>query len=264
MAKSAKLGQNFLRDRNFARRIVELLEAPRGPLLEIGAGYGSLSEPLLEKFPGRQVTLVEIDPALVKELEINFAGRAQIFSGDILGVDLESIYPQTRVNVIGNLPYHISKRLIDWFIGQREKISTAVLMLQKDFIDKLLSPAGGKKYNAQSVIFQLLFTARRCFDVPRGAFAPAPKVLSTVLAIQPADSPLRAEAGEFYRFVKLCFAERRKTLLNNLAPYYEKKILSAVTASSGLSNQARAEQLPADLFFALFTALKKCAANGPE
>ena len=257
MAKSAKLGQNFLRDRNFARRIVELLEAPRGPLLEIGAGYGSLSEPLLEKFPGRQVTLVEIDPTLVKELEINFAGRAQILSGDILGVDLENIYPQTRVNVIGNLPYHISKPLVDWFIARGEKISAAVLMLQKDFVDKLLSGENRKKYNAQSVVFQLLFRARRAFDVPRGAFSPQPKVVSTVLVIQPADSPLRAAADEFYRFVKLCFAERRKTLGNNLAAHYEKKALAAAAAACGLSAQTRAEQLPAETFQCLFQAVRQ-------
>ena len=67
-------------------------------------------------------------------------------------------------------------------------------MLQKDFVDKLLSArrAPSKKYNAQSVVFQLLFQARRCFNVPAGAFTPAPKIMSTVLAVRPADSPLQA------------------------------------------------------------------------
>lgn len=257
MSKSAKLGQNFLSDRNFARKIVELLEAPAGPLLEIGAGRGSLSELLLEKFAGRQAALVEIDPGLVSELENRFAGRAQIFSGDILQIDLAKIFPQTRVTVIGNLPYHISKPLVDWFIVQREKISEAVLMLQKDFVDKLLAPSGGKKYNAQSVVFQLLFQARRCFDVPAGAFKPAPKIISTVLAVRPADPPLQAEANEFYRFVKLCFAERRKTLGNNLATHYEKKVLAAMAAASGISIQARSEQLPPESFYRLFLAVQK-------
>ncbi len=275
MAKSAKLGQNFLRDMNIARKIVALLEAAPEPLLEIGAGHGSLSGLLLKKYPGRQVTLVEIDPVLVQELESLFAnpegphqvGRARVLAADILHVDLAEMFPQTRVDVIGNLPYHISKPVVDWLIQQREKVRTAVLMLQKDFIDKLLaprgglSPAGGKKYNAQSVVFQLLFTARRCFDVPRGAFAPAPKVLSTVLAIQPAGSALGQEADEFYRFVRLCFAERRKTLWNNLAAQYDKKALPALAAACGLSPQARAEQLPADRFPPLYAALKKCTGE---
>ncbi len=263
MAKSAKLGQNFLRDMNIARKIVALLEAAPEPLLEIGAGHGTLSGLLLERFPGRPLTLVEIDPALVLELEGRFAGTedprrgARVLAADILHVDLAEMFPQTRVDVIGNLPYHISKPVVDWLIGQREKIRAAVLMLQKDFIDKLLSPAGGKKYNAQSVVFQLLFTARRCFDVPRGAFAPAPKVLSTVLAIRPAGSELRQEADEFYRFVRLCFAERRKTLWNNLAAHYDKKALPALAAACGLSPQARAEQLPAETFQRLFLAARR-------
>ena len=72
MAKSAKLGQNFLRDMNIARKIVALLDAAAEPLLEIGAGHGTLSGLLLDRFAGRQVTLVEIDPALVSELEGRF------------------------------------------------------------------------------------------------------------------------------------------------------------------------------------------------
>jgi 16S rRNA (adenine1518-N6/adenine1519-N6)-dimethyltransferase len=169
--------------------------------------------------------------------------------------------PKGQVAIIGNLPYHISKRLIDWFIGQRTKISAAVLMLQKDFVDKLLSLAGGKRYNAQSVVFQLLFQARRCFNVPAGAFTPAPKINSTVLAIRPVESPLQAAAAEFYPFVKLCFAERRKTLWNNLAPHFEKQVLSAAAAACGLSEQTRAEQLSADHFLAFFIAIKKSGAD---
>jgi len=262
MPKSAKLGQNFLRDRNFARKIVDLLHEPQGPLLEIGAGRGILSELLVEKFPGRPITLVEIDPALAGELERRFNGRAEILGSDILLIDLALMFPLNRIAVIGNLPYHISKPLIDWFIAQRAGVSEAVLMLQKDFVDKLLArggglaAAGGKKYNAQSVVFQTLYQARRCFDVPAGAFKPSPKITSTVLVVYPADSPLQAATDEFYKFVKLCFAERRKTLWNNLAQYYKKEILTVLASESGLSPQTRAEQLPPNLFLTLFIALK--------
>ena len=93
--------------------------------------------------------------------------------------------------------------------------------------------------------------------MPRGAFAPAPKVLSTVLVARPADSLLRPEADEFYRFVRLCFAERRKTLWNNLGPHMDKKALPALAAACGLSAQARAEQLPAEAFQRLFQAARR-------
>ena len=256
MGKSAKLGQNFLRDRNIARRIVGLLEAPTGPLLEIGAGKGILSGLLLEKFPGRRITLVEIDPGMVTMLERRFGARAEIAAGDILRTDLAETYPKERVAVIGNLPYHISKPLIDWFIAQRQKISEAVLMLQKDFVDKLLAEAGSKKYNAQSVVFQLLFQTRRCFDVPPGAFAPAPKIISTVLAVQSADASLQGKVDDFYDFAKRCFAERRKTLWNNLAPHIEKDLLASMFETCGLEQRVRGEQLPANSFYELFLSAK--------
>jgi 16S rRNA (adenine1518-N6/adenine1519-N6)-dimethyltransferase len=261
---TAKLGQNFLCNKNIAKKIInEFLPQP-GPVLEIGAGHGILSELLLEKIPANLLTLVEIDRFLAQGLQKRFGSQLKIMETDILEIDLAQLYPQGQVGIIGNLPYHISKELIDWFIAQRAKISLAVLMLQKDFVDKLLSPAGGKKYNAQSVMFQHLFTSRRCFDVPAGAFTPAPKVTSTVLAVRPVNSPLQTEANEFYNFVKLCFGSRRKTLWNNLAPHYEKKVLAAMATDSGLAPQKRAEQLPPDLFLVLFTALKKYTSESQK
>jgi len=264
VTKSAKLGQNFLRAGQVARRIVDLLEAPAGPILEIGAGEGMLSGPLLEKFPGRRLVLVEVDPRLVTELERRFAGpnsprrggRVEILAGDILQVDMEKLFPGERAAVIGNLPYHISKPLVDWLIAQRAKIGRAVLMLQKDFVDKILAPAGGKNHHAQSVVFQLLFQSRRCFDVPAGAFTPKPKIVSTVIAARPVESPL-PDGAEFYDFVKLCFAGRRKTLANNLAQRYPDAVVADLFAAFGLKRDIRAEQLPADRFPPLYAALKK-------
>ena len=256
MAKSAKLGQNFLHNKNVAAKIVtEFLPQP-GPVLEIGAGPGILSELLLEKIPASQLTLVEIDPFLVQNLRQRFGSQLQIIDRDILDIDLAGMYPDEHVGIIGNLPYLISKDLIDWLIRQRAAIGSAVFMLQKDFVDKLLSPPGGKKYNAQSVVFQLLFQARRCFNVSPGSFIPRPRIVSTVLSVRPAESPLEVNVDKFHDFVKLCFVERRKTLWNNLAPHFEKHVLFATATACGLSDHARAEQLSAASFLAFFTALK--------
>ena len=264
MAKAAKLGQNFLRDRNIAAKIInEFLPQP-GPVLEIGSGPGILSELLLEKIPASLITLVEIDPLLAQGLRQRFGSQLKIMERDILEIDLAQMYPQGQVNIIGNLPYHISKDLIDWFIAQRARISEAVLMMQKDFVDKLLSPAGGKKYNAQSVAFQLFFQARRCFNVPAGAFSPAPKIISTVLVVHPAPAPLQAVSDEFYDFVKLCFAERRKTLWNNLAPHIEKNLLASMFDTCDLEQRVRAEQLPANSFYELFLTANEPTALDAE
>ena len=264
MPKSAKLGQNFLHDRNIAAKIIDVFlpqagpsrPALTGPVLEIGPGPGILSALLLERVPAGLVTLVELDRFLAQRLKERFGDPPRVIREDILKVDLARLYPGERVAVIGNLPYHISKPLVDWLIVQRRKIGSAVLMLQKDFIDKLLSPAGSKKYNAQSVVFQLLFQARRCFDVPAGAFTPKPKIVSTVIAARPVESPL-PDGAEFYDFVKLCFAGRRKTLANNLAQRYPDAVVADLFAAFGLKRDIRAEQLPADRFPPLYAALKK-------
>jgi len=256
MAKSAKLGQNFLRDEGVARRIVDLVPPGPGPLLESGPGGGILTRLLLERFPRRRLTLVEIDPGLADRLCKEFGARARGLNRDILDVDLPGLSPGERVTVAGNLPYHISKPLIDWFIAQRQGISASVLMLQKDFIDKLLASCGGKKYNAQSVAFQLLYRCRRGFDVSAGAFVPRPKVVSTVIVAEPAEPPIQ-DAEEFYAFVRQCFAGRRKTLANNLAPHAGSEALTAAFAALGLAQNVRSEQLEPERIAALWQALEK-------
>ena len=174
MPKSAKLGQNFLHDKHVAAKIIAAFLPQDGLVLEIGAGPGILSGLLLDHIPAERLTLVEVDRFLARQLRQRFGDPPRIIEEDILKIDLARLYPKERVAVIGNLPYHISKELIDWLIVQRGRIAAAVLMLQKDFVDKVLAAPGGKKYNAQSVLFQLLFQARRCFHVPAGAFTPAP------------------------------------------------------------------------------------------
>jgi len=257
MPASVKLGQNFLHDKNIAAKIISMFLPQTGAILEIGPGPGILSALLLAAIPADRVTLVEVDRFLAQELRQRFGTAPRIIQEDILKVELTALYPQDRVAVIGNLPYHISKELIDWFIAQRGRIGSAVLMLQKDFVDKVLAAPGGKKYNAQSVLFQLLFQVRRCFHVPAGAFTPAPRIMSTVIAVRPTDFALAPAADEFYSFVKWCFAERRKTLWNNLALHQDKKTLAAAFAACGLAATIRAEQLPPEFFLRLFAAMSK-------
>lgn len=110
MGKSARLGQNFLRDANIARRIVDLVPPGSGPLLEIGAGKGILSERLVGKFPGRRIALVEIDAFLLAELERRFHGRAEILHQDILQLDLAALFPGKTVTLVGNLPITSPRR----------------------------------------------------------------------------------------------------------------------------------------------------------
>lgn len=253
MTKSAKLGQNFLRDEGVARRIVELVPPGEGPLLEIGPGGGILTRLLLERFPRRSLTLVEVDRGLADGLRLEFGAQARVLNRDILEVDLAVLFPGERVTAAGNLPYHISKPLVDWLIAQNRRIAVAVVMLQKDFVDKILAQPGGKKYNAQSVAFQMLFAARRCFDVPAAAFAPRPKVISTVITARPAKPPVKDVEG-FYGFVRQCFSERRKTLANNLFPM-PAAMLAPALAAVGAGAQARAEQLELERFVALWRSL---------
>ena len=123
MVKSAKIGQNFLHDKNIAAKIVNVFLPQPGPVLEIGAGPGILSGLLLEKIPPGRLTLVEVDHFLAQRLRERFGGEPRILEKNILEVDLAGLFPGQPVAVIGNLPYHISKALIDWFIAQRAMIA---------------------------------------------------------------------------------------------------------------------------------------------
>jgi len=244
MMRKAKLGQHFLVNRSIAEKMTQTFLPVEGPILEIGPGKGILTQNLLNRCPGCQITAVELDNTLFCELKNRFnkCTSIDLLNRNILHVDLYELFPNENetVNVIGNLPYYISKELLDWVIAHHEKIKKGMFMMQKEFVNKFISPA-----NAQSLLFAWLFRVEKLFDVQPGSFSPRPRVKSSVFLFERILSPLEKDihAVDFYDFLRHCCRNRRKTLLNNLGASYDTKTLLETFEKLRINPKARAEQL---------------------
>lgn len=255
----AKLGQNFLVNRSLAEKIVRSFLPVEGDILEIGPGRGILTESLIQAAGQNKITVIDIDPGICRDLTYlkGKHPRFDIIPGSILDLDLSSLAPDLPINLIGNLPYYLSKEIIDWVITYEKRVKTGLFMMQKEFVAKLLASPESGKTSAQSVMFAFLFQATRLFTVNPGSFSPRPKVKSTVFSFakQPAEKQPGIDRAAFYSFLQAAFAGRRKTLINNLRVQYPDKNWPDIFPRLGIDGRARAETLPLDRFPALFDLL---------
>jgi len=262
-----RLGQNFLVDETYARRIVGAL-APRAgeTVLEIGPGRGALTSPLVES--GARVVAVEFDRGLVAPLRSRFAGRENftLVEADALEVEFCSVIePDASARVVANLPYNISTAILQRLIERRRCVSEMVLMLQREVVARITAPAGSTERGYLTVIVEAYCEAEALFDVPPGAFRPAPKVWSTVARLRArAGGPEVGDERLLWRVVSAGFAQRRKTILNNLraAPGDLRARVEAVGGAatlleaSGIEPARRAETLALDEWVAVTRALE--------
>ncbi|MBN1475027.1 MAG: ribosomal RNA small subunit methyltransferase A [Syntrophaceae bacterium] len=216
-----KLGQSFLLDVNTIHKIAAAGRISSDDVVvEIGAGVGVLTKDIAQS--AKRVIAVEIDPQLVTALQEQLAenDNVEISSGDILKFDFASIADRykSKVKVIGNVPYNISSPVIFHLLSYRSVISDFTLMLQKEVVERLVAPPDNKTYGVPSVLLQMYAEVEKLFDVPASCFYPRPKVESSIIRGIFRQMPLVELADEafFSRLVKAAFAQRRKTLLNNL------------------------------------------------
>lgn len=224
-----KLGQHFLRRKEIAEKIVDSLKSTeKDTVVEVGAGTGELTR-LIIKQAGK-VVAVEVDEACFPTLQVlaDLNHNLELFLEDVRKLKLSSYACVTGAcvtggcvtgvtGVLGNLPYHLSGEILFWLLGQRKYWRRAVLTVQAEFANRLAAEVGSHDYSALSVIAQTFITTEKLFDIPAEAFVPPPKVKSTTIRIQPIDKveiPLSEEG--FIKFVRSCFAHRRKTIANNL------------------------------------------------
>ena len=217
---SKKLGQNFLADKRVIERIVNALQ-PRSDetILEIGPGRGALTEPILET-AGRLIA-VEFDRSLVPFLQEKFGSKDnfQLVQSDALVTEFcEVIQPATKARVVANLPYNIGTAILQRLIEQQHCLSEMVLMLQKEVVDRITAEPGSGERGFLSVLVEAYCDAERLFDVGPGAFRPAPKVWSSVVRLTPRSDAHALFKNEslMWQVVSAGFAQRRKTILNNL------------------------------------------------
>jgi 16S rRNA (adenine1518-N6/adenine1519-N6)-dimethyltransferase len=269
-SRSAKrrFGQNFLVDRNVVDRIVTAV-APRSDetIVEIGSGQGALTARLLEA-TGR-VVAIEFDRELVPFLRAKFAGVANLhlIEADALTTDFRAaIGPAQSARVVANLPYNIATAILQRLIEQRECISEMILMLQREVVDRITAEPGSSERGYLSVLVEAYCEAEKLFDVPPQAFRPVPKVWSTVvrLRVRPKIAADVKNEELLWQIVSAGFAQRRKTILNNLrdAPESIQELLkkrggaSIVLCDAGIPPLRRAETFTLEEWATLVNAIE--------
>jgi 16S rRNA (adenine1518-N6/adenine1519-N6)-dimethyltransferase len=239
MGAKKSLGQNFLVDEGVAARIVREF-APRGDetVVEIGAGRGALTARLVGQV-GRLVA-IEFDRELVPLLEKRFGGRGDftLVEGDALAVDYcAALAPASEARVVANLPYNISTAILQRLFDARHCLTEMVLMLQREVVERITAAPATSERGFLSVLTEAYYEARPVFDVAPEAFRPVPKVWSTVVRLRRVSESAASKVSDealLWRIVSAGFAQRRKTIFNNLR-HAPQTLLPQVEAAGGAS-----------------------------
>jgi 16S rRNA (adenine1518-N6/adenine1519-N6)-dimethyltransferase len=217
---SKRLGQHFLRDQRIIHRIIEYLAPKAGEtIVEIGPGTGALTSVLVER-AGRLIA-VEFDQKLTPLLNERFSSfpNFKLLMADALTLDFcAAIVPAQSARLVANLPYNISTAILQRLIAQRECFEEMVVMLQREVVERVLAPAGTTDRGYISVLVEAYCEAEKLFDVAPGAFRPPPKVWSSVMRLRfrPRINTEVADESLLWETVSAGFAQKRKTILNNL------------------------------------------------
>lgn len=258
------LGQNFLRDNAFVERIVDSLDlSDKDTVFEIGSGQGALTGKLIEK-AGR-VIAIEFDRDMIAILDERFgsADNFELIKADALSVDFAELFGDAasdrRAKLVANLPYNISTPILQRLIDQRELFSEIVLMFQREVVTRITAPAGGKNRGFLSVLVENAFDTEYLFDVPPGAFQPVPKVWSAVVRLVPKPVDL-TDYSLFRKVVSMSFAQKRKTIFNNLKSTIEEA--AYILSEAKIDANRRAETLTLDEWWTLTRTISRLKIVG--
>lgn len=246
-------GQNFLNDLNILNKIGAEVR-PDLNVLEVGPGEGALTKILLKK--SKSVFSVEIDKELTTKLT-DLKKQHENFDYTIADFLEYSLTGRNYDIVVGNIPYYISTDIIFKIINIQ--VPEFILMVQKEYADRLAATVGSLDYSKLSVSVQSFYEVRKAFTVSKNCFYPVPKVDSTVVCFQAKPALIsETQKQEYFEFLKTCFFSKRKTLFNNLLKMKnEKQDISNVFKELGINQNIRAEKLTATEFQNLFLSLIK-------
>lgn len=225
-----RFGQNFLHDPMVIQRLVNAINPQATDnMVEIGPGQGALTAPLLARLD--QLQAVELDRDLVPFLrEQHSHNGLTVHEADALKFNFNTLLSAKPLRVVGNLPYNISTPLLFHLISYHHKIQDMHFMLQLEVVDRLAAGPGSKTYGRLSVITQYYCTIDKLFNVPPGAFNPPPKVMSAIVRLVPRTQQKPALDTALFEFVvRISFAQRRKTLRNNLKQILTSEQLDSLT-----------------------------------
>ncbi len=255
------LGQNLLLDPNINRKMLDVAEiGPGDSVFEVGAGPGDLTELLAEN--AREVLTVEIDYRLGPLLHERFGEnpRVRLFIGDVLNHPVreltERFIPGADVlKMVSNLPYYITSPILMHFLESEAGLVSLTVMIQKEVAERIVAQPGGKNYGLLSIACQLYARPYIAHTVSPNCFRPRPKVESAIVHMSIRDDTglTPKERTVFFKIVRAAFGQRRKKLVNALAPIAGsvlpvKEILPQFLAQSGISPDCRGETVSIEDF----------------
>jgi 16S rRNA (adenine1518-N6/adenine1519-N6)-dimethyltransferase len=261
-----KLGQNFLQDEQAIQRIAASIGDCTGrTVVEIGPGKGAITGALSAH--SRRVLAIELDTELAARIRDEFSSdRVTVMNQDVLDFDFTALSAELgdRLLVVGNLPYLITSPILLKLAANSAAIDRAVLMVQREVADRVAASPGSRDYGLLSVTVQMYGPVEKLFTIPPGAFSPPPKVHSTVFRwrFEPRFAELKVDPLLFLGFVRKAFAQKRKTLANNLrAAGIQPQTIDAALSMAGIDPLARTESLAIEALATLWRSLQKEGAT---
>lgn len=254
-----RFGQNFLKDKNIIKRIVNVVSVETNSLvLEVGVGGGILTRELAFNFDN--VLAFEIDESLKEEQSKRLEGfnNIKIIYDDFLKCDLKkgvSKYKYNNLYFISNVPYYITTPILLKLIDSDLSFKKIVMMVQKEVGERFSAKEGSKEYGAITVILNYFFNIKKEFVVGKNNFVPVPNVDSIIISLTPRDIKEKVEDFNFFKeLVNNSFQFKRKTLKNNLYKY-NLTIVDSVLNKYNFSLNDRAEKIPLEVFVSLANSL---------
>ena len=254
-----RLGQHFLADPGWREEIARAIRVSPQSLapemdtaeknvcwLEIGAGHGEMTEHLVAT--GLPVYAVELDPPLVRRLEklTKQFPNLTIVASDVLRLKIADLAGGRRLRIYGNLPYYITSPILHHLFGSADLIDQIHIVIQQEVALRLIAQPGTRDYGYLSVLTQFFSRPEMVLKIPRDAFRPPPEVDSALVTLRlPGERASLAgvDGTRFLDFVKMCFAQKRKMLVNNLKSLANPEVVRGALNAAGLRVDARAEQL---------------------
>ncbi|WP_342047403.1 16S rRNA (adenine(1518)-N(6)/adenine(1519)-N(6))-dimethyltransferase RsmA [Bacillus sp. OTU530] len=262
------LGQNFLIDTNVLNRIVDFAEmSSETAAIEIGPGIGALTEQLAKR--AKKVIAFEIDQRLLPILgeTLEPYDNVKIIHSDVLKANVKQVVEEEfekdqDIMVVANLPYYVTTPILFKLLEEQLPIRGIVVMLQKEVADRIAAAPGTKDYGSLSIALQYYTEAETVMIVPRTVFVPQPNVDSAVIRLTKREKPAVMVQDEafFFEVVRASFAQRRKTLMNNLVNNLQgipkdKELLEQTLQEAGIDPKRRGETLTIEEFGRLSDAL---------
>jgi 16S rRNA (adenine1518-N6/adenine1519-N6)-dimethyltransferase len=266
-----RLGQHFLGDPAWREQIARAIRVSPQSLapqsapdknfcwIEIGAGHGEMTTHLAET--GTPVFAIELDSTFARRLRhlTERFPNLTIVSGDILKTDIAKLAAGRRVRIYGSLPYYITSPILHHLFRFAGIIDEMHIVIQTEVAQRLTAEPDSSEYGYLSVATQLYTRPEFVFRIPRGAFLPPPDVGSSLVTLRLPGERVELGPGEesaFLDFVKSCFSQKRKTLVNNLNSEASREAIRDALAALKLRPDSRAEQLSVPIFAALYERLK--------